>query len=235
LDFSSLLSKNAGSTSLAQSSRLLICELKNTYVAIPIEKMSRVVTCTDQDFFPPPSGGAMESSRWVTGLIRKDGVFIPVMDIESLMERIFGKTDRISDRAKESSKKYAGKKILVVDDSKSVLKHLIQFFEGIGFSVVSAGNGKEALDKVLDPAAEFDLIFTDIEMPQMNGIAFARSLRSTPRWANIPIIFNSSLSNPMLIADTESERLGHYLVKFDEDLILRHLEIIFNQSQPFTI
>jgi len=119
--------------------------------------------------------------------------------------------------------------VLIADDSKVILKKLNQLFSQMGFIVDSVENGAEALKKI-ESEPHYDLVFTDIEMPILDGIAMAREIKGIPGYADTPILFNSALSNPALISDIEKEKLGRYQVKFDSDLIVRHLEIIFGQS-----
>lgn len=78
-------------------------------------------------------------------------------------------------------------RILVVEDDENsrVLQHTI--LEAAGYKVTSAGNGKEALDRVYE--AKPDLIISDIMMPEMDGFALCRVLKSDPVFVRIPFIF----------------------------------------------
>jgi two-component system chemotaxis response regulator CheY len=77
-------------------------------------------------------------------------------------------------------------KMLTVDDSPSVRK-LVQFtLKAKGFSVGSAEDGVEALEKL--KSDNFDLIILDINMPRMNGLEFLEIIRNDPQFASIPVI-----------------------------------------------
>jgi two-component system, chemotaxis family, chemotaxis protein CheY len=78
------------------------------------------------------------------------------------------------------------KKTLVVDDSASIRQLITIALEDAGISVVSAGNGKEALGKL--NAEKFDLIITDLNMPEMDGIELIRDVRGIPEYRFAPII-----------------------------------------------
>lgn len=65
--------------------------------------------------------------------------------------------------------------LLIVDDEKSYLKVLKIVFEAEGYSVRTAGNGKEALDALKESPA--DVIVSDVKMPDMNGIELLRESR----------------------------------------------------------
>jgi CheY-like chemotaxis protein len=62
-----------------------------------------------------------------------------------------------------------------------------------GFRVVTAMDGVEALERM--PAEKFDLIITDLNMPDMDGFEFIRTLRETPEYRDIPIIVLSSYTD----------------------------------------
>jgi two-component system, chemotaxis family, chemotaxis protein CheY len=67
------------------------------------------------------------------------------------------------------------KTILVVDDAALVRVYYRSILEGAGFSVDEALNGLEALERLLTKAV--DLLIVDINMPQMDGLSFLRTLR----------------------------------------------------------
>jgi CheY-like chemotaxis protein len=85
------------------------------------------------------------------------------------------------------------KVVLVVDDSTTVRKFVAASLNMKGFRVVTASDGVEALERM--PAEKFDLIITDLNMPDMDGFEFIRSLRETPEYRDIPIIVLSSMTD----------------------------------------
>jgi two-component system chemotaxis response regulator CheY len=77
--------------------------------------------------------------------------------------------------------------ILVVDDSGTMVLSLKNNLELAGFSVVTASDGVKGLEK-LASAPKPDLIITDINMPNMNGIEFIGKARATPGFRFTPIL-----------------------------------------------
>ncbi len=94
--------------------------------------------------------------------------------------------------------------ILVVDDSATVRKFVSVSLSMQGFRVVTAEDGMDALEKL--PREHVDLIITDLNMPNMDGMELARTLRSNPLYQELPIIILTSLVEKSL--KTESEKLG---------------------------
>jgi two-component system chemotaxis response regulator CheY len=68
------------------------------------------------------------------------------------------------------------KQILIVDDAATVRMFHRSIFEDAGYGVGEAANGVEALEKAL--AASYDLYVVDVNMPQLDGYGFLRTLRS---------------------------------------------------------
>ena len=83
-----------------------------------------------------------------------------------------------------------GKKILVVDDEEHLQKVIQQRLKSVGFEVFLAENGLIGLEKV--GKAKPDLIITDVLMPEMDGFAFYKELKSNDETASIPVIILSA-------------------------------------------
>ena len=79
------------------------------------------------------------------------------------------------------------KSILIVDDSATMLMSIKTTLEMGGFKVESAADGKLALDK-LKSGAKFDLIITDINMPNMGGMDLIKHARVLPGCRFTPIL-----------------------------------------------
>ncbi len=80
----------------------------------------------------------------------------------------------------------ARKKILVVDDSRTALFMETMILRNGPYSLVTAGDGEEAVRKAL--AEHPDLILMDVVMPRMTGFEACRQLRGQPETKSIPII-----------------------------------------------
>jgi len=81
------------------------------------------------------------------------------------------------------------KKILVVDDDRTLRITLTRALENIGYQVEQVSSGAEALEAcVKNPP---DLVVSDVMMPEMDGIEFCRRLRATPSGQLMPFIFLS--------------------------------------------
>ena len=86
--------------------------------------------------------------------------------------------------------------ILLVDDSAFFRELLAPLIKAAGYQVVAVGSAAEAL-RALKSGTRFDLVVTDIEMPDMDGFGLAEAMRGTPGTAAIPIIALATMVSTM--------------------------------------
>ncbi|WP_432563203.1 response regulator [Kineococcus sp. SYSU DK003] len=84
------------------------------------------------------------------------------------------------------------RRALVVDDAPTVRMYHGGILRAAGFVVEEAGNGFEALEALL--AQRFDLVVTDVNMPQMDGLTLVRRLRAEALGRSVPVITISTES-----------------------------------------
>ncbi|SMP76865.1 response regulator [Desulfonatronum lacustre] len=77
------------------------------------------------------------------------------------------------------------KRIMTVDDSSSVRQMVGFTLKDAGYEVVEAVDGKDALTKLSGPV---DMIITDLNMPNMDGIELIRQVRALPNYKFVPIV-----------------------------------------------
>jgi two-component system chemotaxis response regulator CheY len=106
----------------------------------------------------------------------------------------------------------AKKRILIVDDAALVRAYYRLALEQHGFEVAEALNGLEGLEKIL--LQPFDLAIVDINMPQMDGITFLRTLRAKDLpVSGVPVLVTSTESGPQDMAAARNAGANFYLVK----------------------
>lgn len=209
-----------------QKRRIIICEFQKIQLGILVETTHKIRQFPNSSIQPVPSVLSTFPSNIFNGMLEDQGNFINLLDIEFILTKL--NVDVAPEKQTGSSTlDLKGKRILIVEDSKLFQKKLLHFFEGLGAELHLSEDGEDGLRKVRELGNKLDLIFTDIEMPKLNGIGMVKQLRADSSWKPIPVIFNTSISNPGLIADIEAEKLGHYIVKFDEAEIFRVLKEIF--------
>ncbi len=123
------------------------------------------------------------------------------------------------------------KLILIVDD-EPMIRHMLQYLLSMdGFQVAEACDGVEALDKVEQQRP--DLILLDYMMPNLDGLATCKHLRSQPATANVPIIMLSANAMPSVIAASEQAGVNRFLDKSGNilHLLTEHIHDVLGGSQ----
>lgn len=114
------------------------------------------------------------------------------------------------------------KRVLMVDDSPFFRNMLVPLLTIGGYDVTAVEGPAEAFD-MLDKKT-FDIIISDIEMPDINGFEFAQQLRaSNSKWSNLPMIALSSHATPDDMERGKAVGFDNYVPKFDKDEIITAL------------
>jgi two-component system chemotaxis response regulator CheY len=114
------------------------------------------------------------------------------------------------------------KTILIADDSMAMRAMLTSTIESLGdFHIVEASSGFEALR--LLPRRKVDLILTDINMPDINGLELISFLRNNPNYQDIPVIIISSEGSQKDIDRGKLLGADEYVIKPFEPSMLQEL------------
>lgn len=118
-------------------------------------------------------------------------------------------------------------KILVVDDSFTMRRIVKQVLTSIGAQdFIEAKDGLDALAKLKEN--KIDLILTDWNMPEMDGMTFVKTVKATEHYKDIPIIMVTTESGKAEVVAALQEGVRDYVVKpFTPDVIQTKLEKIF--------
>ncbi len=121
--------------------------------------------------------------------------------------------------------------ILVVDDSPTVVKFVSFSLKNSGYTVLTACDGMEAIEKISSVNDEISLIITDLNMPNLDGYSLIHTLRQSETHAATPIIILSSEDG-----DDDRDRgmavgASSYLVKpFKSSLLLSEVSKYLKQT-----
>ena len=207
-------------------SYVLVCEYSTTTQGFLVSRPNVLVTKGWEEIIKPE--GAIYESSCLTAITYYNGQPVQMLDVEKALNDIVGIDITISRELVEKGKQVVRKEhhILAVDDSKAAC-HLLEAVldqMGIRHTVVNeAPKALKLLENSINSAgrSHYTLVFTDIEMPIMDGFTFTRKVRENPKISNIYLAINSSLSNKSNHEKAQQMGADDFIPKFTPDNIAR--------------
>jgi two-component system chemotaxis response regulator CheY len=102
-------------------------------------------------------------------------------------------------------------RILIVDDSMSLRTTLGIALKGAGYDVMEAVDGKDGLTKL--DGSKFNLIISDVNMPNMDGISFVKALKGLPAYKFTPVIMLTTEGDATKMAEGKAAGVRAWIIK----------------------
>lgn len=243
---------------------VLISEFSGKTVGFLVTSVERVSYISWSDIMPPPSTGGLIQVEYVVGTIlmsRLKGTLtdkpgakeIEAEQVRDLMppkthdaqvafvldfERIVGNVLQLYGSIEIEDIKTERKeevRILLVEDSPLIRKQTKKALTKAGITVLEAGDGAEAWDKMCEIRdrcvaedksifEELDLVLTDIEMPQMDGYTLTHNLKADPTLRVLPVLLHSSITNDSMINRAAEVEADGFIPKCDPKTLSEQLK-----------
>jgi chemosensory pili system protein ChpA (sensor histidine kinase/response regulator) len=170
-----------------------------------------------------PTGRYLKRIPGVAGIgLTGNGSVIPLLDIAELARTPRDQAMRAAAEARSQSKELRRSRVLIVDDSMSVRRAVATLLEDHGYDVTLARDGLEAV-KSMDVTRP-DVLLTDLEMPNMNGLELAAHVRARPELAALPVIMITSRSMDKHRRQAMASGVNTYLTKpYTDQELLQHV------------
>ncbi len=162
---------------------------------------------------------AVELSSATPGLLGSAiiaGKAVDVVDIGHFLTQAF------ADWFEISAVHAACRRALLVDDSPFFRNLVAPLLSSANWNVTTASDGVEAL-KLREDGQQFDVIISDIEMPNLDGLALANAIRGDTRWSQVPLIALSSHAEDGDIRAGRNAGFDDYLAKSDQTRLPENL------------
>ncbi len=115
---------------------------------------------------------------------------------------------------------------LIVDDSRTMRRILGEVVRQLGFDVVEAGNGREALLS-LEQGGRPDVVLVDWNMPEMNGLEFVQSVRRDQRFQDLPLMMvTTEIEMEQMTAALEAGANEYLMKPFGKEAIADKLQLL---------
>lgn len=121
--------------------------------------------------------------------------------------------------------------ILIVDDMPELREALASILQSEGFNRIDeAKDGLDAIDIMTNGLTKFDLIFSDINMPNCTGLQLLEKIKAQPRFSDIPVIMVSTENEKDIIMEAVMLGAANYIIKpFNEATVKQKLYETLNK------
>ena len=123
-------------------------------------------------------------------------------------------------------KKY---QVLVIEDEPSLNEAIRIKLEKAGLEPSVFDNGRKALDQIAERGKQFDGIWLDFDIHEINGLEFMQRFVNTPDWQHCPVLIVSNTGNPELIKQAIELGAKEWIIKAEvrlDDTVSRFIELI---------
>lgn len=206
---------------------LMIIETENTMFGVIVEKL-----ISDQEIVHKKLAPPLYKVKHISGITTlANGEACLILNISDIISTIGSKKIRSRIVVKneiarvQDNFKY---KILVVDDSRTTRMLQKNILSNQGYNVSTATNPINALDKCKQ--TKYDMVISDIQMPEMNGFEFIKELRRNQNYEKTPVIVVSSEPKEKYSKEIDETRIKKYIQKntFRQDEFIHVIENILH-------
>lgn len=215
----------------ASERNIIITEYNRTVQAFMVGEVMNIVNLTWRDIQPPPEQVGKNNYLTAITKVQRDGMdrLVSIIDVEKVLADIVNYNVRISDGVLDTAilNHFDGRKVLIVDDSSTARAQIRETLTQLGLTVIEAHNGRKALellkrwcDEGKNVTDEILMMFTDAEMPEMDGYKLTHEIRSDSRMHTLHIALNTSLSGSFNEAMVKKVGCDRFISKFQPDLLV---------------
>ncbi|MBU3005688.1 chemotaxis protein CheV [Paraglaciecola arctica] len=210
---------------------VIITEYNRSVQGFLIGEVIRIINTSWSDIQPPPSSAGKNNYLTAITQIDINGAIelVEIIDVEKVLSEIVEYDTSISEEVldKEVAVHLKGKKVLIVDDSSTARWQIRETLSQLGLEIIEQNDGLKALNLLRGWADEGKIVtdeilmmFTDAEMPEMDGYRLTSEVRQDPRMSDLFIALNTSLSGSFNDAMVEKVGCNRFISKFQPDLLV---------------
>ncbi|MBF0180785.1 MAG: chemotaxis protein CheV [Magnetococcales bacterium] len=180
-------------------SYVLVCEYSTSIQGFLVSEPDRLIQKSWSDIIRPD--GALYGNSYLTAITYDNDRTVQILDVEKVLGDIIGIEDQVDEALTQRAQKLhlSDYQVLAVDDSNAARQLMASAFTQMGLRHTIFDSADKALaaleESVRTGPCPYDIIFSDIEMPTMDGFTFTRQVRQNPKLAHIYLALHSSLSN----------------------------------------
>ena len=210
-----------------ERSTIIVTEYNRSVQAFLVGGVDRILNLNWESILPPQGGAGRQ--HYLNAITKVDDQIVEVIDVEKVLAEIVPMSTRVSaDRLDNPLLQMAvGREVLLVDDSSVALTQLRETLSQLGMRMHMASDGLKALkmlkawaDSGVDMSEKLLMIFTDAEMPEMDGYRLTTEIRNDPRLRDLYVVMHTSLSGSFNDAMVKKVGCDNFLSKFQPDRLV---------------
>lgn len=227
------LSRAIGGPSIRDpaSGNIIVTEYNRSVHGFLVGSVERIVNTQWEKVLPKPDGIGKDS--FMTAVTVIDESMVEILDVEKVLDQVVHASTAVSSDLTARSDG-TPRNVLVVDDSRVARNQIRSALEQIGVQCVTAQDGREAVELLLDLQRQgvdinqhFMMVISDIEMPEMDGYMLTTAIRQTLQLDSLYILLHSSISGVFNIDMVKKTGANKFIQKYSaDDLAKSVLELI---------
>ena len=210
-----------------ESSTIIVTEYNRSIQAFLVGGVDRILNLNWEEVLPPPTTAGRQ--HYLTAITKVEDKLVEVIDVEKVLAEIVPYNtsiapERLTDPVLERAR---GREVLCVDDSTVALAQLRETLSQLGITVHSASDGMKGLNKLKAWADSGEvltdrllMVFTDAEMPEMDGYRLTTEIRNDPRLRDLYVVLHTSLSGSFNLAMVQKVGCDNFLSKFQPEKLV---------------
>ncbi|MDF3868159.1 chemotaxis protein CheV [Pseudomonas denitrificans (nom. rej.)] len=209
------------------NSTIIVTEYNRSVQAFLVGGVERILNLNWESIQPPPGGAGRQ--HYLTAITKVEDRLVEIIDVEKVLAEIVPMNTRVSgDRLDDKLlSQTRGREVLVVDDSSVAISQLRDTLGQLGLRLHVATDGLRALqqlkrwaDEGHDMEDKLLMVFTDAEMPEMDGYRLTTEIRNDPRLRDLYVVLHTSLSGSFNDAMVKKVGCDDFLSKFQPDQLV---------------
>lgn len=198
----------------------IICEFNRETLALPIADINNIYNVKVEDLQTPDMMRDVVTYNSILNIDNEENICL-ILDVEKLLADAYGVD---FDFEHNEFQVKSNKDLLIAEDSHVAQEIFREIFQNSNISYKIFSDGAEILDYIFaldDEGLEnVGMIITDIEMPKKDGYQVIKALKSSSRYAKIPIAINTSMSNEGVGKKADSLGVCASIAKTDPEAIM---------------
>lgn len=210
--------------------KIIVTEFNKMYNGFLVSNVARIHRVSWEKVEPPSSLMSAGEDECVTGIIKFDNKILMMLDFEKIIAEVNPATTIKEGISEAKADENRNKTILIAEDSGMISKLVKNSLTGVGYNVILAYNGEEALIKLSELAEKssahnkrlsnfVNLVISDIEMPKMDGLHLLTKIKSHPVLKDLPVIIFSSMASADNIKKWEGLGASDFISKPDMNIL----------------